>query len=117
MDLEDRMQLLLDVTHHEAWPHFQSTHRMSTMICQTSMLPKRSQSKSGRLSLQVCSFGLSTPPRFPVTSYFRVTEKYEYIGRLLRPGETSRNYSEGESEGSSSEEEAESPDSDKPKAE
>merc|ERR1712137_1102792 len=33
------------------------------------------------------------------------TEKYEYIGRLLRPGETSRNYSDGESEGNSSEEE------------
>lgn len=37
-----------------------------------------------------------------------ITEKYDYIGRLLRPGETSRNYSDGESaEGSSSEEESE----------
>lgn len=34
-----------------------------------------------------------------------LAEKYEYIGRLLRPGETSRNYSDGESEGNSSEEE------------
>lgn len=37
------------------------------------------------------------------------TEKYEYIGRLLRPGETSRNYSDGESEGNSSEEEESAP--------
>jgi len=36
-------------------------------------------------------------------------EKYEYIGRLLRPGETSRNYSDGESEGNSSEEEEAAP--------
>ena len=34
-----------------------------------------------------------------------ISEKYEYIGRLLRPGETSRNYSDGESEGTSSEDE------------
>ena len=37
------------------------------------------------------------------------SEKYEYIGRLLRPGETSRNYSDGESEGNSSEEEEAAP--------
>ncbi|KAK4014523.1 membrane-associated progesterone receptor component 1 [Daphnia magna] len=41
------------------------------------------------------------------------TEKYEYIGRLLRPGELSRNYSDGETEGESSEEE----DVTRPKAE
>ena len=42
-------------------------------------------------------------------------EKYEYIGRLLRPGELSRNYSDGETEGDSSEEETDV--SARPKAE
>ena len=46
---------------------------------------------------------------------FPISEKYEYIGRLLRPGELSRNYSDGESEGDSSEEETEV--STRPKAE
>jgi hypothetical protein len=37
--------------------------------------------------------------------YYSYLEKYEYIGRLLRPGELSRNYSDGETEGESSEDE------------
>lgn len=45
------------------------------------------------------------------------TEKYEYIGRLLRPGETSRNYSDGESADSSSEEETEGVSTNRPKDE
>ena len=48
----------------------------------------------------------------------KFAEKYEYIGRLLRPGELSRNYSDGESEGSSSsEEEGEQENSSRPKSE
>merc|ERR1712071_391626 len=37
------------------------------------------------------------------------SEEYDDFGRLLRPGETSRNYSDGESEGNSSEEEEAAP--------
>lgn len=50
-----------------------------------------------------------------VNNYFCLLEKYEYIGRLLRPGELSRNYSDGESAGESSDEESEV--STRPKAE
>lgn len=42
---------------------------------------------------------------FKIKVLFLFLEKYEYIGRLLRPGELSRNYSDGETEGESSEEE------------
>lgn len=81
------------------------------------MTLRKNQSKNGKLSSRVIRFRNQVLTK-KMTYLSDPVEKYEYIGRLLRPGETSRNYSDGESaEESSSEDESEQVSTNRPKAE